>query len=99
MLSITDLQNQSHKALVEAQRKDRFKEDGLRGAFANEQRAFEQQVKFWPPWRRDGFESEIHYVVHHNKLALYQAYGDPSHPMHEKAKEARKLGLLQGISD
>lgn len=56
-----------------------------------------RRVKNWPTWIRDGFESEIHYEVHHNRAGLVAALnsGDVHHPLLATALEANRLGLLK----
>lgn len=56
-----------------------------------------RRVKNWPAWIRDGFASEIHYAVHHDKAGLIAALrsGDAHHPLLLTALEASRLGLIK----
>lgn len=90
------------KQARELKRRDkRERERLLTGKYAMSRRG-KKKVKL-PPWQRDGFKTELHYLVHHKKPAMQEALRRlaPSvgisfedHPMAKLALEAKEKGLI-----
>lgn len=95
---VTGFQDREHKALVKANTNERQAKAGDKGrSLPRAAQDAKRRVKNWPAWIRDGFESEIHYAVHHNKAGLIAALrsGDAHHPLLATALEANRLGLIK----
>jgi hypothetical protein len=94
---VTSFQDREHKALVKANQKERDEKASYRGRRHPHPQDAKLRVKNWPTWIRDGFASEIHYAVHHDKAGLLNALrsGDAHHPLLPTALEASRLGLIK----
>jgi len=50
------------------------------------------------PWERDGYESELHYLVAMKHPVMWDAaLNDTTHPFYERAKRAAKMGLFPSV--
>lgn len=94
---VTALQDHAHKSAVADSAKIRQKKAGKIGAFKHWLAAYSNRVQFWPAWKRDGHESEVHYAVKHNLHGLWFALreGGETHPLFSTATKALELGLIK----
>lgn len=47
-----------------------------------------------PPWQRDGYQSELHYLAARRTAEMINALGEPEHPLHLQSRLAADQKLL-----